>query len=53
MKQQPLMKIVDADGDLYYMEGNDENDARVSFGDDIRIAHGHFVPSEGTADVAD
>ena len=34
-----LMRIVDEEGDVYYLEGNDEMEAKASFGYEITIEH--------------
>jgi hypothetical protein len=32
-----VMRIMDSDGEVYYLAGHDEQDAKNSFGDDVSI----------------
>ena len=41
-----VMKIVDAEGATFFMEGSDEDVAVESFGADIEIYHGMWEENE-------
>lgn len=44
MNAEPMMKCTDGD-DVYFLPGDDVNDATESFGSGVKIEHGFFVGS--------
>ena len=43
---EPMMKIVDADGFIYFQEGDSREEAVQSFGENIKIQHGFWQPRD-------
>lgn len=41
----PVMQIIADDGELYYLNGSDPEDAFATFGEDCTIQHGTFIPT--------